>query len=220
MKGSDKIGVRVGRVLAKSKMAKHFRYEIRDDGFDFERDQAKIDAEAALDGIYVVRTSVGAEVLDAEETVGANKSLTSVERAFRRCKTVDLHVRPIHHRLARRVRAHVFLCMLAYYVEWHMRARLAPILFDDHDLEGAKEHRESIVAPAKRSKAALAKASRKRTDDDFHVESFHSLLRDLGTMAINRIESTEPGVPPIWKLTRPPRQQQRALELLEVPARL
>ena len=220
LKGSDKIGVRVGRVLAKSKMAKHFRYEIRDDGFDFERDDQKIEAEAALDGIYVVRTSVEQDVLDAEESVAAYKGLSVVERAFRRTKTVDLHVRPIHHRLARRVRAHVFLCMLAYYVEWHMRQSLAPILFDDHDPEGANDQRDSIVAPAQRSQAAQDKASRKRTADGYHVESFRSLLRDLGTLAINKVESTDQGVPPFWKLTRPTTQQQRALDLLEVSPKM
>lgn len=220
LKGSDKIGVRVGRVLAKSKMAKHFRYEIRDDGFDFERDQEKIDAEAALDGIYVVRTSVSEDVLDAEESVAAYKGLSVVERAFRRIKTVDLHVRPIHHRLAHRVRAHVFLCMLAYYVEWHMRQSLTPILFDDHDPDGAKQKRDSIVAPAKRSDAALEKASRKRTQDGHYVESFSSLLRDLGTLAINRVESQDKGVPSFWKLTRPTKQQQRAFDLLGVSPKM
>lgn len=220
LKGSDKIGVRVGRVLAKTKMAKHFRYEIREDGFDFERDQDKIAAEAALDGVYVVRTSVSTGVLDAEESVAAYKGLSVVERAFRCTKTVDLHVRPIHHRLPERVRAHVFLCMLAYYVEWHMRTRLAPILFDDHDPEGARASRASIVAPAKRSKAALAKARRKQTDDGYHVESFRSLLRDLGTLALNKIQPSIPNAEPFWKLTRPTKQQHRALELLGVESRL
>lgn len=220
LKGRDKIGVRVGRALAKTKMGKHYRYEIREDGFDFERDQDKIDAEAALDGIYVIRTSVDAEVLDAEASVAAYKGLSVVERAFRRSKTVDLHIRPIHHRLANRVRAHVFLCMLAYYVEWHMRKRLAPLLFDDLEPEAGRARRTSIVAPATRSPAALEKASSKQTADGYHVESFRSLLRNLGTLALNRIQPTIDGAEPFWKLTRPTPQQQRALDLLGVSLRV
>src|SRR5438876_2842545 len=148
----------VGKVIGHYKMGKHFDIVIEDAGIHYERKQAQIDAEAALDGIYVIRTSVKTEVASAQQTVFHYKSLSAVERAFRSIKSVDLKVRPIHHRLANRVRAHVFLCMLAYYVEWHMRRALAPILFDDHDPDAAAAQRPSIVAPAQRSADALKKA--------------------------------------------------------------
>ena len=153
LRGKDKIALAVGRVIDHYKMAKHFTVAITDDGLAFTRNMAQIDAEAALDGIYVVRTSLAAETLDAAATVKAYKQLANAERAFRSLKTIDIEVRPIHHRRVDRVRAHVFLCMLAYYVEWHMRQALKPILFDDHDKAEADAARTSIVAQAKRSKA-------------------------------------------------------------------
>jgi transposase len=149
--GKERIGLRVGKILNLYKVGKHFKLEITDEGFSYERATGKIAAEAALDGIYVIRTSVPAEGLNAENTVRAYKDLSKVERAFRSLKTVDLNVRPIRHRLADRVRAHILLCMLAYYVEWHMRRSLASILFDEEEREVAEALRNSIVCPARRS---------------------------------------------------------------------
>ena len=166
-------------------MAKHFELTITDDGFTAMRKTDHIDDEATLDGFYVIRTPVPATALPAAETVGAYKSLAFVERAFRSIKTVDLEVRPIHHRLADRVRAHILLCMLAYYLEWHMRQALAPILFEDHDRAGAAALRRSIVAPAQRSNAARRKISSKRTADGLPVHSFRTLLADLATFTRN-----------------------------------
>ena len=215
--GADKIGVRVGKVLNRFKVAKHFTLDISDEHFSYQRNQERIESEAALDGIYIIRTSVPVETLSAEDTVQVYKGLSKVEQAFRSYKTVDLKVRPIHHRLAERVKAHVFLCMLAYYVEWHMRQNLAPILFDDEEPEIAQAQRESVVSPAKRSESAQLKTQRKRTQDDLPVHSFQTLLADLATIAKNRIESHLPGAKAIFdKLTRPTRLQQKALDLLGV----
>lgn len=187
LRGRDAIGVRVGKVLGKYKVGKHFLLDIGDEHFRYRRDEDKIAAEAALDGFYVIRTSVSAKTLSSESAVQAYKSLSRVERAFRCLKTIDLNVRPIHHRLDDRIRAHVFLCMLAYYVEWHMRQKLAPILFDDHEKQAAERRRESIVAPAPRSAAAQKKDQSKRTEGDYAVHSFRSLLTDLATLAKNRV---------------------------------
>jgi hypothetical protein len=213
LRGDDKIGIRVGRVLGRFKMGKHFRFQITDDAFTFERDLEAIRKEAALDGVYVIRTSVPQEALPAEGTVEAYKNLSHVERAFRSCKTVDLQVRPIHHRREDRVRAHVFLCMLAYYVEWHMRRPLAPILFDDHDRAAARAVRSSIVAPAPRSPSALVKARRKRTANSEPVHSFRTLLKDLATLTRNRVRA---GSATFEQLSAPTRLQQRAFDLLQV----
>ena len=148
LKGEDKIGERVGKVIGKFRMAKHFEWDIDDDGaFGYKRNAASIASEAALDGLYVIRTSLSETELDDQGTVRAYKRLSAVERAFRSLKSVDLKVRPVFHRTAERVRAHVLLCMLAYYVEWHMRRRLAPLLFDDEDPAGAEAQRTSVVAP-------------------------------------------------------------------------
>src|SRR6202011_5072233 len=185
LRGKDKIALAIGRVIDKYKMAKHFDLNITDDRFTFARNTAKIDAEAALDGVYVVRTTVAEAVLDQTATVTAYKQLSTAERAFRSLKTVDLEVRPIYHRRADRVRAHVFLCMLAYYVEWHMRQKLKPILFDDHDKAAAEAARTSLVAKPSRSAAADRKALTKRTDDGLPVHSFRSLLGDLATVTRN-----------------------------------
>ncbi|MCA1854134.1 MAG: IS1634 family transposase, partial [Beggiatoa sp.] len=174
LKGEAPIGLRVGKVLHRFKMAKHFRLDIREAGFSYARDEVKIAEEAALDGIYVVRTSVQKAEIDTEETVRAYKDLGHVEEAFRSYKSVDLKVRPIYHYLADRVRAHIFLCMLAYYVKWHMRQALAPLLFDDDDQATAEAQRDSIVTPAKPSPSAQAKARTLRTEDDFPVHSFQT----------------------------------------------
>ncbi|MCK5495991.1 MAG: IS1634 family transposase, partial [Hyphomicrobiaceae bacterium] len=175
LRGQDKIALRVGKTLDRFKVGKHFILTITDDSFGYQRDAARIGAEAALDGFYVIRTSVPADALDAQQTVRAYKGLSKAERAFRRLKTVDLNVRPIHHRLPDRVRAHVLLCVLAYYVEWHMREALAPILFDDDDRPAGQALRDSAVAPARRSPRADRKAAAKRTQDDYAVHSFQTL---------------------------------------------
>jgi len=213
LRGKDAIGVAVGKVIGHYKMGKHFAIVIEDAGIRFERKQAQIDAEAALDGIYVIRTSVKTEVASAEQTVFHYKSLSAVERAFRSIKSVDLKVRPIHHHLANRVRAHVFLCMLAYYVEWHLRRALASILFDDHDPAAAQAERKSIVAPASRSPKALRKAHSQLTDDGKPVHSFRTLLADLATIAKNTAVMNG-NVMQI--ITTPTDLQQRVFDLLQV----
>ena len=216
LRGADKIGLRVGKVMNRFKVAKHFRIEITEESFRYERDEEKIAQEAALDGIYVIRTSVPAEALDAETTVRAYKGLSKVERAFRTFKTIELKVRPIGHRLPDRVRAHVLLCMLAYYVEWHMHQALAPILFEDDDKAAAEALRNSVVAPSQRSPKARRKAATKRTDHDEPVHSFPTLLADLATLCKNRIQPNVPGAGTFDKLTRPTPCQQHALDLLAV----
>lgn len=218
LQGADRIGIRVGRVLGRFKVGKHFRCAITEHGFTYERDTERIAREAATDGVYVIRTSVGAEALGAEAAVEAYKSLANVERAFRSHKTIDLEVRPIHHHAEGRVRAHVFLCMLSYYVEWHMRRALAPLLFDDHDRVGARAQRTSIVAPAKRSPAALDKIRTRRTSDDLPVHSFQTLLKDLATLTRNRTR-VAPSTVTFDQLARPTPVQQRAFELLQLSAR-
>jgi Transposase DDE domain len=185
LRGADQIGVAVGQMLDRHKMAKHFNLSITDDSFSFSRNEESIAAEARLDGIYVVRTNVPSAQLAAADVVASYKSLSRVERAFRSIKTVDLEVRPIHHRLADRVRAHLLLCKLAYYVEWHLREALAPILFDDHQRAAVSAERVSIVAPARRSAAARRKAAQKRTAHALPVLSFRSLLGELATFSRN-----------------------------------
>ena len=216
LKGADKIGVRVGKVIGQYKMAKHFELEIEENAFGYRRTPESIAAEAALDGLYVVRTSLAETQLDAEGTVRAYKRLSAVERAFRSLKTVDLKVRPVFHHAANRVRAHVLLCMLAYYVEWHLRERLKPLLFDDDDPAAAEAARASIVAPAKVSEAAREKARRKRTANGHPVHSFHTLLGDLATVAKNRVVPQVPGAEPFEVLTRPTALQREAFKLLGV----
>ncbi len=214
LRGRDRIALRVGKVIHKYKMAKHFELEFGDESFAYRRNSETIAAEAALDGLYVVRTSLPTEEMDAEATVRAYKGLSVVERAFRSYKTVDLKVRPIYRYSNDRVRAHVFLCLLAYYVEWHMRRRLAPLLFDDHDPAGAP--RPSVVAPAKVSRAAQKKAQSKQTADGLPVHSFHTLLEDLATIVRNQVVPKIPGAPPFTIVTRPTPLQQQALDRLGV----
>ena len=214
LRGKQNIGLRAGKILNRYKMGKHFELRIEEDSFHYERKQANIEREQSLDGIYVIRTSVKADALSGEQVVASYKSLSGVERAFRSLKTVDLHVRPIHHRLPDRVRAHILLCMLAYYVEWHMRQLLAPILFDDHDKPQAQAARASIVAPAKRSDAARRKAAAKKTDDGLKVHSFQTLLGDLATIVKNRIQPKDKKIPAFDMLTTPTSLQQRAFNLL------
>jgi hypothetical protein len=216
LSGRAEIGLRVGRVLNRHKVGKHFELTIDDNGFSYRRNEARIAAEAELDGIYVIRTSVQPEALTSEDTVRAYKDLSTVERAFRSLKTVDLKVRPIFHWLDDRIRTHVFLCMLAYYVEWHMREKLAPLLFDDHERDDAETTRESIVQPAPRSEAARAKDKIKRTADGLAVHSFRTLLADLGTLAKNRVRVHGESGSAFYELTLPTPLQQRALDLLGV----
>ena len=187
-KGKDRIALRGGKVLNRYKVGKHFVLDIGEESFSYQRQQERIEQEAALDGIYVIRTNLACQQMAAEPTVAAYKGLSVAERAFRSCKSVDLKVRPIYHHLENRVRAHVFLCMLAYYVEWHMRQKLAPILFDDEDPEAGRQLRDSVVAPSQRSPQALRKAHRKRTDEGDPVHSFQTLLSDLATISKNRIQ--------------------------------
>jgi transposase len=216
LRGTAEIALKVGEVFNTHKMKKHFDLNITDAAFSFTRKSAEIASEAATDGIYVVRTSVAAEVLGDADTVRGYKSLSLVERGFRCIKTVDLHVRPVYHWLADRVRAHVFLCMLAYYLEWHMRQRLAPMLFDDTDKEEAEAQRRSVVAQAQRSKAAVKKQTTGVTEDGLPVHSFHSLLADLATLARNTITTAIAPHYPLTVLTRPTPVQQKAFHLLGV----
>jgi transposase len=216
LSGRDKIGLRVGRVLNRHKVGKHFELTIDDNGFSYQRDEARITAEAQLDGIYVIRTSVESQALTSTEAVRAYKDLSTVERAFRCLKTVDLKIRPIFHWLDDRIRAHVFLCMLAYYVEWHMRQKLAPLLFDDHERDKAEAMRASIVQPAPRSHAARAKDKSKETEDGLPVHSFRTLLDDLATLAKNRVRARGDSGSEFYELTHSTTLQQRALEHLGI----
>ncbi len=216
LRGQAAIGLRVGRVLNQFKMGKHFILEIGDTQFSFRRHETHIAEEAALDGLYVIRTSLTAETLSGSETVRAYKDLSKVERAFRCMKTVDLKVRPIFHWLDERIRAHVFLCMLAYYVEWHMRQKLAPLLFDDHERAAAELERASIVEPAPRSQAAHHKDQSKRTDDGFAVHNFRTLLSDLATLTKNRVRLiNQPGAE-FDMLTRATPQQAQIFACLGI----
>jgi hypothetical protein len=218
LRGRDAIGVRVGKVVNKYKVAKHIRLEIADDRLDFHVDEPQVAAEAALDGLYVIRTSVPAARLSAEDAVRNYKRLSDVERAFRSLKTIDLKVRPIHHRREPRVRAHIFLCMLAYYVEWHMREAWRPLLFADEDQQ-AKRTRDP-VAPAKRSPAALRKVHTKVLADGTIVHSFQTLLKALSTIVRNvcRRRGAPADEPTFQIVTTPTPQQERAHDLLKTIA--
>ena len=220
LRGKDRIALKLGALLDRHKMAKHFEITVAEDGFTAARKTAQIEQEASLDGFYVIRTNLSAEALGAPETVGAYKQLAGVERAFRSIKTVDIEIRPIHHRLADRVRAHVFLCMLAYYLEWHMRQALAPILFDDHERAVAQAQRKSIVAPAQRSQAASKKAAAKRTADGLPVHSFQTLLADLATYTRNTMAIRETPETTFFLYPDPTPSQAKAFELLAIPPRM
>ena len=220
LRGKQNIGVRAGKILNRYKMGKHFQLHIEDDSFRYERKTANIEREQSLDGIYVIRTSVKLEILSSQQVVASYKSLSGVERAFRSLKTVDLQVRPIHHRLPDRVRAHILLCMLAYYVEWHMRLLLAPLLFDDDDKVQAATARKSIVAPAVRSDKAKRKARTQLNSEGLHVHSFQTLLADLATVVRNKIQPIDQHIAAFDMLTQPTAIQQRALDLLGVSLRL
>ena len=214
LRGQDAIALRVGRVVGRFHMAKHFALTITETSLAYQRKTEAIEAEAALDGLYVIRTSLPKDKLDANATVAAYKSLAHVERAFRSIKTVDLNVRPVFHYSESRVRAHVFLCMLAYYVEWHMRQRLKPMLFDDEQLDLASASRASAVAKAVRSEHAKDKDASKTADDGLPLHSFRTLLKDLGTLAYNVTHTRLNPDAKIVITTRPTPLQAKAFELL------
>ena len=215
--GKDDIGVALGKVINKYKVGKHFEYEIEDDGLTYRRNEGSIEEERAFDGIYLIRTSVSSEVFESERVVETYKRLSNVEQAFRSFKQVDLKVRPIYHYSEDRVRAHVFLCMLAYYVEFYMRKKLAPVLFVEDDPCGVR--RESVVSEVKPSESAKRKARSKRTTDGHRVQSFRGLLGNLGN--ISRSVMVPKGnkrkdVEPFYMITKPTPLQSRAFELLGV----
>jgi hypothetical protein len=214
LRGEQAIALRVGRVIARFHMAKHFALSITATTLAWQRKTSAIAAEAALDGLYVIRTSVPAQQLDAAAAVAAYKSLAQVERAFRSIKTVDLHVRPVFHYSVPRVRAHVFLCMLAYYVEWYMRQHLKPMLFDDEYLDAASASRISPVVKAVRSQHAKAKDASKSADDGLPLHSFRTLLQDLGTLAYNITHTNLNPKAKIILTTRPTPLQAKAFALL------
>jgi hypothetical protein len=211
----EQIGLRVGKVINQYKVAKHFELTMGENALSYVRKHESIAAEAALDGIYIIRTSVPAAQMDAPTCVRNYKSLANVERAFRSLKTIDLKVRPIHHRLADRVRAHILLCMLAYYVEWHMREAWRELMFADTEQQ-AKLTRDP-VAPAKRSRSALAKAARHTLDDGTPVHSFATLLGELSTLVRNTCRTPGAGADaPTFNITTTPNAKQKhTLELLQ-----
>ena len=213
--GADEIGVAVGKVVNQYKVAKHFDLQIQDKAFSFARKDEAIAAEAALDGVYLIRTSVSGTQMEAADCVRHYKALANVERAFRSLKTIDLKVRPIHHRTADRVRAHIFLCMLAYYVEWHLREAWRELMFADTD-QAAKAKRDPL-APARRSRAALAKVARRTLEDGTPVHSFSTLMAELATVVRNTCRTPGAGAeaPTFDVLTTPNAHQRRALDLLE-----
>ena len=216
LKGREAIDRRVGRDANRRKVGKHFGIDVADGGISWRRLEDRIAAEARLDGVYVIRTSLDSASLGPEAAVEAYKGLARVERAFLTMKASRLRIRPVHVYSEDHVRAHVFLCMLAFYVEWHMRRHLAPILFEDDDREGARAQRSSPVEPARVSKRAKAKAAKKRTPDGLPVHSLTTLLADLGTLTLNEV--TLPGAPdhafPL--LATPTELQRRAFGLLEI----
>jgi len=217
--GKDKIALRLGRTVNRYKMAKHFAIEIGEDFLRFSRKEGQIAAEAALDGIYVLRTNLPAQALASDEVVSSYKALSGVERVFRGFNT-DLDIRPIRHRSEERVRAHVFLRMLSYYVTFHMERQLAPMLFRDDDKASAEAARTSPVAPALRSDKALKKIHTKHTEENAPVHSFKSLLKDLATIAANRVQPRDTDLPAFRVITTPTPIQSRAFELLGVSHRL
>ncbi len=215
LKGKDQTGLRVGKIIGRYKVGKHFKLDISDHRFSYQRDLEGVAAEAALDGIYVIRSSVAAAKLGAEELVRSYKLLAGVERAFKTMKSIDLQVRPVHHWLADRVRAHIFLCMLAYYVRWHLERAWAPLLFRDED----KPMADDVVAPARRSPAALTKAHSQRLADGNQVHSFRSLLTELATLTKNTVRMPNSSAT-FEKLADPTPLQNRALQLLGLTASL
>ena len=216
LRGQAAIGLEVGAVIDKQKMAKHFEITITDDSFTYRCRSEAIEAEARLDGLYVIRTNLPQETMEAEDLVKSYKSLAQVERAFRSLKSVDLQIRPVYHWLAPRVRAHLFLCMLAYHVEWHMRERLAPILYAEHDKARAETQRPSIVAPLEASPATKRKRTRHRTDEGTALTSFRDLLRHLASLTLNTVTTSLNPNDSFTVTATPTNLQRRAFELLGV----
>ncbi|WP_430014637.1 IS1634 family transposase [Microcystis ichthyoblabe FBCC-A1114] len=213
LKGQDKIALRVGKVLNQFKVNKYYNLEITEEGFSYQRQRELIAQETALDGVYVLRTSLESTLMDAATTVKAYKSLSQVEEAFRCYKSIDLKVRPIYHYQGDRVKAHIFLCMLAYYVEWHLKQCLAPLLFEDEEIDDGSLN----VIKASRSESAQSKERKKRNQENLPVHSFRTLLEDLGTICLNTVECTiREGSYRFSKITRPTQLQQKALDLLGV----
>jgi hypothetical protein len=217
LQGEDAIGLAVGQVIGDHKMKKHFDLTITEKCFSYARRTDNITAEAALDGLYVIRTCVSSERMNSDHVVLTYKSLAKVEHAFRSMKSIDLHIRPIRHWNDDRIRAHVFLCMLAYYVEWHMRDALRELIFDDDDIEAAQAARKSVVAKAQRSKSAKQKDATRRTPENLPVQSFQDLLKDMGTLTRNSIRF-ESSASVFNQLTESTTLQRRALELLSTHA--
>ena len=210
------IAEKVGRVKNRFQVAKHFQTEIADGFFRYERRREAITREAQLDGFYILRTSEGADRLEAAEVVRRYKDLTRVERAFRSLKTVHLEIRPIRHRVEGRVRAHLFLCLLAYYVHWHLRQALAPLLFDDEELEAQRARRDPVLA-AQPSESAKRKKGRGRSEEGLPLHSLETLMAAMGTRARHRCRlPSEPDGPCIQRLTEPTPLQQRALNLVRM----
>jgi len=214
LKGKEKIGVRVGRVVNKYKMAKHIHLDIEENSFDYRVLEESVKAEAAMDGLYVIRTSLAEDRMGAEDAVRHYKDLSKVERAFRSLKSIDLRVRPIYHHLEKRVRSHIFLCMLAYYVEWHMKEAWRELLFSDEEQEQKKGR--DPVAPAKRSAEALKKVHSKRLEDGTAAHSFRTLLASLSTIVRNtcRRQGAGPQEASFAMMTRANPEQKRALALI------
>ena len=213
LKGQDKIALRVGKILNQFKVNKYYNLEITEEGFSYQRKLELIAQETALDGVYVLRTSLESTLMDAATTVKAYKSLSQVEEAFRCYKSIDLKVRPIYHYKGDRVKAHIFLCMLAYYVEWHLKQCLAPLLFEDEEIDDGSLN----VIKANRSESAQSKERKKRNQENLPVHSFRTLLEDLGTICLNTVECTiREGSYRFSKITRPTQLQQKALDLLGV----
>jgi len=209
----DEIGLRVGRIINRYKVAKHFRLTIEDNMLSWERRETSIARETALDGLYVIRTSESQHALSAEDAVRSYKNLAQVERVFRTFKGLDIRIRPIHHRTEERVRAHIFICLLAYYVEWHLRRVLAPLLFDDEALTFDRKQRDP-VAPAEPSIAAKNKKVARTTEDGLPIHSFTTLLAEMGTRCRHRCRvKSDPACPPLFQDTDPTPLQTRALEL-------
>jgi transposase len=210
----DEIGKKVGKVLNRYKVGKHFTMTIGEGTFSYERNEDRVRQEAALDGIYVIRTSEPTERLSPEDTVRSYKNLTQVERAFRSLKGIDLLVRPIWHHTEDHVRAHLFLCMLAYYVEWHMRKVLAPLLFDDEELDENRKRRDP-VKPAKPSVSAQKKKTQRLTAEGLVIQSFDTLLEELGNRCRNRCRiKSDPGGSIFYQMTEISPLQERAFQLL------
>jgi Transposase DDE domain len=210
----DQIGIKVGKVVNRHKVAKHFNLTIEEGNFQWERNQESVASEAALDGIYVIRTSESKERFSAEDTVRNYKSLSVVERLFRCIKT-DLRVRPIYLRTAAHVRAHIFLCLLAYFVEWHLRKALAPLLFEDEELQEDRKSRDP-VAPAQPSQSAKEKKAGRKTPDGFSIHSFSTLFKEMATRCKNRCRlENEPDAPTFTRLTEPTPYQEKVYKLLE-----